>query len=65
MRKSEMKKATVNELLVDYVRSYASLCLNQNFSRGTKQLSVHCTDLENELLSRGILTEEDIRILRL
>lgn len=65
MRKSEIAKAKDNELIVDYVKSYSSLCLNINLKLGEKQLSKHCADLEKELLKRGILTENDIRILNM
>lgn len=63
MRKSEIKKAADNELIVDYVSSYSSLILNYNLGRGIKQHEKHCHDLEQELLSRGLLTEEDIKHL--
>lgn len=65
MKKSEIKKATNNELIVDYIQSYSSLCLNINAGRGTKQYSNHCSDLEKELVSRGLLTENDVRTLNL
>lgn len=64
MRKNEMKKAKDNELIVDLVLSYGFLCRNMNLGLGEKRLANHCTDLENELLMRGILTEEDIKALR-
>lgn len=65
MRKSEIKKAPTNRLIVDYVRSSAELAVNQNLKRGTERLSKHCTDLEEELVMRGILTDEDVKILNL
>lgn len=65
MTKAEIKKAKDNELIVDYVRTYSSFCLNVNLGMGIKQYSKHCTDLEEELVKRGILTEENVRILRL
>lgn len=64
MTKAEIKKAKASELIVDYVQTYSSLCLNENIGLGTKQLSNHCADLENELLQRGILTEDDLKPLR-
>lgn len=63
MKKNEITKAKDNELIVEYVKSYSSLCLNENLQLGTKQLSKHCVDLEAELLKREILTENDIKIL--
>ena len=38
MRKTEIPKAKNNELVKDYVTSYALLSLNYNLGRGTKQL---------------------------
>lgn len=64
MTKAEIKKAKDNELIVDYVLTFSTLCLNINHGGGTKRYSQHCQDLETELLSRGILTEEDIKKLR-
>lgn len=65
MTKSEIKKAKDNDLITEYVKSYSSFILNCNFDRGTKQLGQHCQDLEDELLRRGILTNENIDALRL
>lgn len=64
MRKNEIKKATNNALIVDYVKTYSSLCLNINLGMGTKQFENHCNDLEKEMLNRGLLTEEDIKSLQ-
>ena len=67
MTKQEIKKATNNELIVDYVRTYSSLCVNLNSApwenRGTKRYEQHCHDLETEMVTRGILTEEDVQHL--
>ena len=63
MRKVDFCKATDNEIIVEYIKSYSSLCLNENLHLGTKQLSKHCADLEIELLSRKILTKNDIEAL--
>ena len=65
MKKNEIAKAKDSELIVEYVKSYSSLCLNENLQLGTKQLSKHCVDLETELLRRGILSENDIKILNM
>lgn len=61
MRKSEIKKAKDNELLVDYISSVTSLHLNYNLNKKTEQLTKHCHDLEEEIIKRGILTTEDVR----
>ena len=63
MKKSELKSAKINELIVDYVQSYSMLSLNYNLNKGTKQLEKHCEDLEEELTKRNILTQEDIKKL--
>ena len=65
MTKNEIKKAKDNELIIEYVKSYSGLCLNENLHLGTKQLSKHCADLEAELLKREILTENDIKSLNM
>lgn len=63
MRKTEIKTAQNNELLIDYIRSYARTMLNQNMGGGTKMLDAHCKDLEAELVKRNILTLEDVNSL--
>lgn len=63
MTKAEIRKAKDNELIVDYVLTFSTLCLNINQGGGIKRYSQHCHDLETELLSRGILNEEDIKKL--
>lgn len=63
LTKSEFRSATDNEIIVEYVKTYSNLCLNENLHLGTKKLSKHCVDLENELLSRGILTRNNIEEL--
>ncbi|MEE1256002.1 MAG: hypothetical protein UHN47_05770 [Lachnospiraceae bacterium] len=63
MQKKEIVNAKDNELITEYVSTYASYLINFNLNRGTKQHAKHCHDLEAELLRRGILTEEDIERL--
>lgn len=69
MTKREIKKATNNKLIVEYVRTYSSLCVNLNSAtwenRGTKRYTEHCHDLEAELMERGILTEKDVEYLNM
>ena len=69
MTKKEIKKAKDNELIVEYVRTYSSLCVNLNSpsweNRGTKRYTDHCHDLEVELVARGILTEDDVKYLNM
>ena len=63
MTKKEIAKAKDNEIILDMIRTYSTLCVNENLHLGTKQLSKHCKDLETEMLKRGILTESDIKRL--
>lgn len=63
MRKNQIPKSKDNELIFEYVNSYAKLLLNYNQNKGIKQLEKHCNDLEKELLNRGFLTEEQIEYL--
>lgn len=65
MRKNEIKKAKDNELIVDLVLSFGIWCRNVNLGLGEKRLGSHCKDLEEELLKRGVLTEEDVRLLHM
>lgn len=65
IKKSEMKKAKDNDLIEDYVDSYAWWLVACNTGRGTTQKEKHCRDLEDELLKRGILTEENVERLRI
>lgn len=68
MTKREIKKATNNELIVEYVRTYSSLSLNLNApweNRGTKRYGQHCHNLEAEMVARGILTEDDVKYLNM
>ena len=61
--KTTIKIAKDNDLIMEYVSSYATLLLNYNLGRGMTQIEKHCKDLEAELLKRGILTEENIKTL--
>lgn len=63
MRKNQIPKSKDNELIFEYVNSYAKLLLNYNQNKGIKQLEKHCADLEKELLNRRLLTEEQIKEL--
>lgn len=63
MTKKEIKTATSNALIVDYILTNIRLVRNEIYQLGTKQLNTHIKDLESELLKRGVLTENDIRIL--
>ena len=63
MTRKEIKTATNNELLVDYIRSQSLWGSNELNDRGTKRIAEHCKDLEAELVSRGVLTEHDVEII--
>lgn len=60
MKKSEIKKVTNNELIVEYVRTYFLRDVNWLSGRGIKRLSEQSKNLERELIARGILTTEDV-----
>lgn len=60
MRKAEIPKASNGELIVDYILTYSSYCLNVNTGRGEKQLCNHLKDLDSEFLKRNILTQSQI-----
>ena len=63
MRKTEIKNAPVNALIVDYVQTQSRLTLSYNLGGGTVRDEKHSKDLEAELVKRGLLTEEDVRRL--
>lgn len=65
MRKSEIPKAKDNELVFEYVESYALLMMNYNEGKAIKQKQAHCNELEKELVKRGLLTEEDVKKLNM
>lgn len=58
MTKTEMKKATDNEIIYRYIKAYSSLTLNINLGGKTKSLEKELADLDAEMLSRELLTEE-------
>lgn len=63
MTRKEMKTATDSEIILDYIRSYANLSVNQNLGCGIERLSKHLEDLDEQMLKRGILNEDQIRRL--
>lgn len=65
MRKTDIPKLADNDLITEYVRVYASLLMNTNMNMGVKQLEKQCANLEDELLKRGLLTEENIKRLNM
>ena len=60
MKKSEIKNLKDNELIAEYVRTFAHYDSNYVLRRGVNQLAKHLKDLEEELLQRNILTQEDV-----
>ena len=64
MRKADIPKAADNELIFEFVNSYAQLSINLNIGGGTKQLSALCAELGNELVKRQLMTQEQIDRLR-
>ena len=63
MTKTEMKKAVDNEIIFRYIKAYSSFTLNLNLGGKTKSLEKELADLDAEMLSRGILTEEQVENL--
>lgn len=63
MTKKQLKAMKDNEIIYDYIKSYARFVLNLNLGGGTKSLSKHLDELDAEMLERGILTAEQIKIL--
>ena len=63
MTKTEMKKATNNEIIYRYIKAYSSRTLNINLGGKTKSLETELTNLNDEMLKRGLLTEDQIRNL--
>lgn len=63
MRKSEIENLPDNKLIVEYVRHSNEFTSNYVLNRGVKRLQVICTNMENELVKRGILNDEDIKRL--
>lgn len=61
MNKQEMKMATDGDLIVEYVKTAAEESSNFVLNRGIVQLQRHRKSIEEELLKRGILTEQQIR----
>lgn len=60
MTKKEIAQVKNNELITEYVNSYAMLMMNYNEGKGIYRLQKHCQDLEAELLKREILQQSDI-----
>jgi len=65
MKKTDIPKLADNDLITEYVSAYASLLININMNMGIKQLEKQCANLEEELLKRGLLTEENIKRLNM
>lgn len=63
MNKQEVKKAEDHALITETIRTYAFLLQNWCLQRGTKQLEKHFQDCGNELVKRGIITQEDLNHL--
>lgn len=61
MNKREMKKASDGDLIVEYVKTAAEESSNYVLDRGTVQIQRHRKVLEDEILRRGILTEQQIK----
>jgi hypothetical protein len=65
MTKQELKAATNSELITDYIKSYSRLVLAQNFGGAWKALDKHLNHLNAEMLSRELLTQDQIDYLNM
>lgn len=65
MTKKELHNCYDNEVIKESIKTYAMLFKNIALDRGTKQLSNHWKDCSHELLTRNILTTDDIIHLNL
>lgn len=63
MTKQEIKRATDNALIVEYIRSYHWSAQAERDGSPRKRIDAHCKDLEQEIVKRNILTDEDIKYL--
>lgn len=60
MNKREMKTASDGDLIVEYVITACGECSNFVLDRGIVQYQRHRKAIEEELLKRGILTQQQI-----
>lgn len=58
MKKSEVEKVADNELIVELANTNAMYSVNYNNNGGVKQLAIKLTWLTNEMVRRGLITEE-------
>lgn len=63
VRKNQIKTLSDNDLIKEYVKTYAHYDQNFVLRRGTEMLTKHLKDLEAELIRRNILTEDDVEEL--
>lgn len=64
MRSSDIPKISNGDLITEYVFAFSDLVFNMNRGRGTKVLTAQCTKIEDELLKRGLISEENLKRLR-
>ena len=65
MDRKKIKVVPDNELIIEYINTYAEFCVNLNLGRPTTRIWKHWEDLDKEVLKRGILTEEQIARLHM
>ena len=66
MTKKDLKAAPDNEIIQDYVKTYARAALDQDWYGHTlKTISKHLVDLEAEMINRSLLTKEQIEKLNM
>lgn len=60
LSKKEIKEISDAKLVYETINTYGLFLLQYNCSnRGTKGLEKYCRELQNELVIRNLLTEED------
>ena len=63
MTKKELKTAKDNEVIFDYINTFATWYYNYNCGGGIKRTGEHLRDLDDEMLKRGLLTKEQVDML--
>lgn len=63
MTKREIRNADTGALITETIHTYGLIMRNCVSDRGTKQLNSHFDDCCNELINRGLITNDNIEFL--
>lgn len=63
MTRKDLKECANNVLIAHSIGVYGRLLANFNTGRGIKQLDKHFRDCCDEMVKRGLITEEDAKHL--